>query len=1653
MLLRTTIALALASSVRWQTAFAAADYKLEVVAYSPDYPPDPMGTARAFGSPQINELGQVSFLASWGLNGPQIVLYLGRPGAVNGVARYRDPAPAFGGEFLQFSEAHLNSRGEILFRGTMGFVNPPPKPLPHLDVIWRDTYGVALQTNPVATDLSDLPPANVTGAPYTGTGRLQYKSNALMAPLFLADNGVGYHGGALEAAEGGVLVPVASKCLILSDNLTRRLIWYDGAPAPGLTGDYLFLADPISGVVGIPLTFAKKNGAYVARTTVRPLGSSNLADNKLVFYQYADDQLTPFYVAGDPLPGGLPTPMELFGDDNVTEPYTLRYSGAQIADETGNTVIEVEAFSFDGTKSRLIGVWKKMPQGLVEVLRYDRDYPVNSGIVRFSGAGTYKLGIDKKYSAMGNGKLAFWMHYTGLGQTFPIPALFRERKEEDGGGFERVLTDGVTAPGTNYVCTGLDGIRHQALLMNANREVVFLGGVSGGGALDNSPALWMVDRLGVLRHIVHNGQTITIGGVARTVFDFVLPNVAPAGSPHPYTPDAARFLNDDGAIVFSVRFTDNTRAIIRAVPDGYIDPPLPGRDFWFNNAKDDNNWHTTGGNPPTNWEDLDGTPRSNAPGDVDINTAAVFIPEEFSVVLDQRPAPIGTLQLDGSLTLREALTLNYNSPLANLRVEGTRGALNINGAIANGPNTDWINGTMTLSGPILPGIFRNTGEFRASAGSIEKLDDNVAFQNDGRFILETGHTFTVNVPFRSAGTPSLNDPPRIVVESGSILQLFGGGSFGNKHKIAIPSGTTVELAGAFTVEGELDFVGESQSSQGTLHLGTTDKELDLELGSTGSVEFDLSGNTTVFERGRIRGGDGVGQVLGLFQWKGGQISVGGNSIAKEFQILGTMEVLPGPLPRRLGGRLTVFPFLGGATDSRTVRQRASLEILGEVENEGDWLLDAPSNLTGSGDFINADDGLFATTFSETGTCFVDVRFQNVRGGTVQVGSSSGSTSAVLHFRWPVANLRDGRLRDGWWIVHPGSSLIFPSDVEALAGRAFMHLNGGTIPSLQLREVAARLDLEDVQYKTPQHLTVAGGINPGFLRVTGSSTLTIDGDLTNRGRITCVKGAQIIIEGSLSNHSSASLHNDGRIEVRGGVDATLPGRFTGSGTYVLPGTAVMSLNGSIEPGTSPGILTIEGAAAFASTTNIQAELSGTSADLYDVVAVTQNLTLGGTLVVRLLDNFMPATGQTFPVVQAGAISGAFVNVASDQRLSVSDGSGSFVVHYGAGSPFNPAHVVLANWQPAAAGSPSIATQPATQSVDAGNVLMLSVAASGAGTLQYQWRYNGANIAGATSASYAVPSAQGFHAGSYSVVVTNATGTVYSDVASISVEGTPDSAARLLNLSTRAQALTGDDVLIPGFVIAGSGTKRLLIRAVGPTLGQKPFELAGTLPDPRMRLLKRNPATTQFEEIAANDNWGTNANAAAITQTAAEVFAFAFKDDHEAALLMDLGPGEYTAIAGGVNNATGLAIVELYDADSGTPAARLINISNRGFCGVGDQVMIPGFVVSSEGPKTFLVRVVGPTLGSFNVPGTMADPKLEVFPSGVSTPILANDNWGDNPDAAYTVQIAQQVQAFSLTNGSKDAAFVVTLPPGGYTVVGSSATTGGTGVVLVEVYVVP
>lgn len=127
--------------------------------------------------------------------------------------------------------------------------------------------------------------------------------------------------------------------------------------------------------------------------------------------------------------------------------------------------------------------------------------------------------------------------------------------------------------------------------------------------------------------------------------------------------------------------------------------------------------------------------------------------------------------------------------------------------------------------------------------------------------------------------------------------------------------------------------------------------------------------------------------------------------------------------------------------------------------------------------------------------------------------------------------------------------------------------------------------------------------------------------------------------------------------------------------------------------------------------------------------------------------------------------------------------------------------------------------------------------------------------------------------------------------------------------------------------------------------------------------------------------------------------------------------------------------------------LVNISSRGFIGTGDNVMIAGFVVNGLVPKRVLVRAGGPALTALDVPGVLADPQVRVY-SG-QTVVAENDNWSDTGDMELAVR---QSGAYAFQHGSRDAALIVTLPPGVYTAIGSGVS-GTTGNALVEVYELP
>lgn len=270
------------------------------------------------------------------------------------------------------------------------------------------------------------------------------------------------------------------------------------------------------------------------------------------------------------------------------------------------------------------------------------------------------------------------------------------------------------------------------------------------------------------------------------------------------------------------------------------------------------------------------------------------------------------------------------------------------------------------------------------------------------------------------------------------------------------------------------------------------------------------------------------------------------------------------------------------------------------------------------------------------------------------------------------------------------------------------------------------------------------------------------------------------------------------------------------------------------------------------------------------------------------------------------------------------------------------------------------------------------------------------------------------------------------------------SRLVNISTRGYVPAGGS-LTPGFVLRGAGSKQLVIRGVGSSLAQFPG-IANPLLDPKLDLVYVQNNT---QVKVSNDDWG---GAASMTAAFAAVGAFPLLPNSKDAALVTSVPyvnGGYTARVSATSpTAAGIVLAEVYDADVATAPVRIINISTLAFAGSGEQLLTAGFVIDGTAPKQLLIRGIGPGLAQFiGAASVMADPQIQVIPSSQQFYVAAsNDNWGGTAalKAAFT-----QAGAFALDDNSRDAALVVTLTPGAYTVTVSGV--GGTaGQALLEIY---
>ena len=260
-----------------------------------------------------------------------------------------------------------------------------------------------------------------------------------------------------------------------------------------------------------------------------------------------------------------------------------------------------------------------------------------------------------------------------------------------------------------------------------------------------------------------------------------------------------------------------------------------------------------------------------------------------------------------------------------------------------------------------------------------------------------------------------------------------------------------------------------------------------------------------------------------------------------------------------------------------------------------------------------------------------------------------------------------------------------------------------------------------------------------------------------------------------------------------------------------------------------------------------------------------------------------------------------------------------------------------------------------------------------------------------------------------------------------------ASQALDISSRSFVGSGSNVMIGGFIVTGTAPKRVIVRAIGPSLQQ--LNVPNPLPDPVLELHGPSGAL-----MTSNNNWRDTQEAEIIKSQLAP------SNDLESALIATLPPGAYTAVVQERNGAPGVGLVEIYDLDLAA-GAKLGNISTRSFVQTGDDRLIGGFILgSNSGAAKVVVRVLGPSLTQSGIGNALADPTLELRDSNGAL-LLTNDNWQDDPN-----QAAQITASGLAPTNPAESALATSLFPGAYTAI-AAGRNGGTGIGLVEIYNIP
>jgi|GEM_PF-1170535 PKD repeat protein len=478
----------------------------------------------------------------------------------------------------------------------------------------------------------------------------------------------------------------------------------------------------------------------------------------------------------------------------------------------------------------------------------------------------------------------------------------------------------------------------------------------------------------------------------------------------------------------------------------------------------------------------------------------------------------------------------------------------------------------------------------------------------------------------------------------------------------------------------------------------------------------------------------------------------------------------------------------------------------------------------------------------------------------------------------------------------------------------------------------------------------------------------------------------------------------------------------NGTPTTAGTYIVTIKATNTAGTGSASLTITVAAANAAP------------------VITSPSTAPGT-VGTPVDYPIGATGSPTSYTATGLPPGLTLNTLTGAITGTPTTAGTYVVTVTATNSTGTSTTLL-TFTVAGAGTVPVITGPTTAPGSVGTAINYTIGATGSPTSYTATGLPpGLTLNTLTGTITGTPTTAGTYV--VTVTATNSTGTSTTTLTWVI---TPLGFSHIVNFSARALSGSGSDTLIVGFVVLGDA-KNLLIRGIGPDLAS--FGITDFLAAPILTLFDASGGV-----LATDSGWGVNSSGqndgALIASTAASVGAFALPSGSlDSALLVTVNNGAHTTGLLTTNGTAGVGLIEIYDT-GGNPNASLVNVSARMNVTAGSGVLIAGLVIGGSESKTVLIRGIGPTLSEFGVAGVLADPQITVF-SG-STQIASNANWNNGTGASSAAQLVStsaEVGAFPLPSGSKDAALIVTLQPGPYTVQVTSVS-GATGVALIEVY---